>query len=181
MVDPATFEVDNPLPDGACWFRIITNSKHITRDKTLHPQALKRGQFTPPSPPKAWSHELSGAARCFFSTAPELEQYCENFVRGIRDRLIASGKPVPSAVKFAGAICRDASDLRFQVGNTRADTAHTPYDHDPAHADFVSFGTTDDLSLVPVELELRKRLRLIFPAEVQMLVSDCAQSRVAGI
>jgi hypothetical protein len=171
MIDPATFGVDNPLPDGACWFRIVTNAKHITRDKTLHSQAFK-SQFTPPDTPKAWSHELSGAARCFFATVQDAENYCEAFVQNIRNRYLAQGKTAPSFLQFAGLVCRDASSLRFQLKNFETDTAYTPDGNDTAHADFVTFGTTDDQSLKPIEQELRERLRLVLPPDVQILIAE---------
>ena len=111
----------------------------------------------------------------------EVENYCEAFVQGIRNRMIANGKMVPGFVQFAGLLCRDALSLRFQVGNLKTDTAYTPDVTDPVHVDFVTFETTDEASARLIEKELRQQLRLIFPTEIQIVIADCAQSRPAGV
>jgi hypothetical protein len=168
--DTSTFVVDDPLPDGACWFRVITNKGHITKDQTLNATALQRQFGAPDDPAKAWSHELSGVARCFFSTAKEARDYCEAFVQSIREKRQAEGKQVFSYLQFEGVAYCPADKLRLRAGNARTDTAYTPDDRDQAHADFVTFGTTDAPSLKLIEAQLLNRIRVLRPAELDELI-----------
>jgi hypothetical protein len=70
-------QIDQPLPDEACWFRFVTNSDHVTSDQTLHYQALKGAQFSA-STGKPWQHELSGAVVGKPDSASGIEQKPES-------------------------------------------------------------------------------------------------------
>ena len=99
---------EGSVPDHECWYRLLTNSDHVTRDGTVHYQALKRSAFKPPDQ-KPWAHELSGR---LVSLAGDVIGEAEARVAKIRRTLTQRNKSVPSKIRFAGVACATASELR---------------------------------------------------------------------
>jgi hypothetical protein len=60
MLQQPNFQENAPVQNGECWYRVLTNARHITKDGSVQAQALK-GRGTPIAiNGKPWSHELSG-------------------------------------------------------------------------------------------------------------------------
>ena len=59
MQAPAGLIPDAPVPEYERWYRLLTNTDYVTREGTVHYQALKGKAFQAPER-KPWAHELSG-------------------------------------------------------------------------------------------------------------------------
>lgn len=59
MCHPNNLTEGEPVPDGECWYTVLTNDRHITSAGTVHAQALK-GRRIATSTGMPWSHEMSG-------------------------------------------------------------------------------------------------------------------------
>lgn len=64
MSDRSQLRKKHPLPDDETWLRNLTNSDHVTRDGTVHMQALKTPALSRPDAidDVPWACELSGRA-----------------------------------------------------------------------------------------------------------------------
>ena len=166
------FSIDQPLPDGECWFRCLTNTGHVTSAGTIHHSALK-GQFSP-SQGKQWAHELSGLVVSLMGDVPQIETHAHARIAEIRKKLIDKGKPVPHAIQFAGVASATTDELRATAPDrARTDVVYTPLDHNPAHADVVTYQTTSETTLDPVRYWLVTILRVTPATELSLLVSSC--------
>ena len=168
------FTVDQPLPDGECWFRCLTNKDHVTSAGTVHHAALKgKGAFSP-SQGKKWAHELSGSVVSLMGDVPQIETHAHARIAEIRKKLIDKRKPVPRAIQFAGVASATTDELRATaMDRARIDVIYTPLDHNPAHADVVTYQTTSETSLDPVRYWLVTILRVTSATELSLLVSSC--------
>jgi hypothetical protein len=176
QASPALVE-DQPVPDGECWFRVITNKRHITSDGSLHPQALRKGAFAQ-SAGKPWAHELSGDLTSLAGDIPRLAQ---ERVDHARNGFVSRGQNVPSGVVFAGVACATAQELRVAVaGIPDRDVLYTPHPADNAHADVVTYGTTTDESLEPVRAWLITVLRGIFPQDIAARIGTCGRQAASA-
>jgi len=164
-------QTDRPLPDDACWFRFVTNSDHITRDQTLHYQALKGAQFSPSDPGKPRQHELSGAVVGKPDSADQIRARGEARLRSIRDGYAKRGQQTPSKIRFMGVACAAASKLRFELDGVVTNTAYTPEQANPAHSDIITFNSTTDASIDPVRHRLIKILRIVVPTNIDQIVT----------
>ncbi|MGV7215908.1 hypothetical protein [Bradyrhizobium sp. UFLA05-112] len=162
------FETDKPLPDSACWYRFLTNADHVTRDQTVHYQALKGGQFSS-SAGKPWQHELSGAVVGNPDSADQIRARGEARIQTIRDGFVAKGKVAPSKIKLVGVAFAAASHLRVDVQGIRTDTAYTPDNGNPSHSDFVTFSSTNDQSIDPVRHWLMQTLAVLPQAKIEQI------------
>jgi hypothetical protein len=165
-----TFPVAQPLPDGECWFRCVTNTGHVTSAGTIHHSALK-GQFSP-SHGKQWAHELSGLVVSLMGDVPQIETHAHARIAGIRQKFIDKGKPIPRAIQFAGVASATTDELRARVPDrARTDVIYTPLEH-PAHADVVTYQTTSE-PLDTVRDWLMTILRVTSATNLSLLVSSC--------
>jgi hypothetical protein len=169
------FIVDQPLPDGECWFRCLTNMDHVTSAGTVHHAALKgKGAFSP-SQGKKWAHELSGSVVSLMGGVSQIETNAHARIAEIRKKLMDEGKPVPRAIQFAGIASATAAELRATaLDRARTDVVYTPLDHNPAHADVVTYQTTSD-TLDPVRDWLMTILRVTYATNLSLLVSSCGK------
>jgi hypothetical protein len=163
-------QIDQPLPDEACWFRFVTNSAHVTSDRTLHYQALKGAQFSP-SIGKLWQHELSGAVVGKPDSADQIRDQAEARINSIKQGFANRGQAVPSKVRFMGVACATASKLRAKIAGIDANTAYTPDPNNLAHTDVVTFSSTNDASIDPVRYWLMKKLKIILPAQIEQIIA----------
>lgn len=180
MCDGSALVEDQPLHDDACWFRTITNEDHVTRDGTLHYQALKGTQFSPADPGKTWDHELSGRTMCLAGDVRKIAFDGEHRVAAIRIGFVGRGKVAPSKIKFVGVASARAIEIRKDFGAVRSDTAYTPFKDDPSHSDIVTFGTASDADVEQVRYWLQTTLRITSSANLHALVSSCGSSVAAA-
>ena len=166
---------DKPLHDDACWFRTLTNEDHLTRDGTLHYQALKGTQFGPADPGLPWDHELSGRALCLAGDLSEIEADGEARIEAIKSKYAASGKRLPSKIKFVAVASATAIEVRHDFGVVKSDTAYTPNGSDDAHSDLVTFGTSSDADVDEVRFWLQTKLRITKANNLQILISSCGR------
>ncbi|MBR0848329.1 hypothetical protein JQ543_11315 [Bradyrhizobium diazoefficiens] len=141
----------------------------MTKDRTVHYQALKGAQFSA-SDAKPWDHELSGAVVGVPDSAEQIRARGEAQVHAARNNFVAKGLKVPSKIQFSGVAHADAIQLKNAVGGIRTDTAYTPETDNPSHADFITFHSTSDQSLDPVRYWLLKTLRVVVPSEIEKIV-----------
>ena len=169
---------DGPVAGNECWFRVVTNEDHITRDRTLHYQALKGKQFCP-SLGKKWSHELSGRIVSLAGDKASIERQARSFIQDVRNRYQANnpGKKVPDKFIFAGVACRRVADLRSpSLRRLTSDVVYTPEPADCAHSDIVLYGAKQDADVNPIRDWLRGALRVITPSQLNLLVSSCGEA-----
>jgi hypothetical protein len=167
----AVLTVDKPLPDGERWFRVLTNRDHITKDGTLHYQAIKK-QFQPSDDGKPWAHELSGRVVSEAGDIKAIIADAEGRIEQICEKYRQRGERVPSKIGFVGVAYRSAEHLRASIGNVIVDVLFTPGD-DPAHADTVTYGTASEDDLDSVRAHLVKTLRIIERKEIDRLLGSC--------
>jgi hypothetical protein len=159
--------IDQPLPDGECWIRVVTNTDHITPSRTVHYQAFKGKAFAASDPGKSWAHELSGRVVSRAGSAAEIVADGERRVENARENLRRANKPVPSKISFVGVMCARATQLRaFPEGKVRTDVLFTPiiepaFGEDPAHSDVVTYNTNEDADIDSVRNWLMKTVRVI--------------------
>ena len=166
--------IDKPLLDASCWYRFLTNTDHVTKDRTVHYQALKGAQFTS-STGKPWDHELSGAVVGAPDSAEQIRVSGEAKVEAARQKFVARGAKVPSKIQFAGIAHAEGIELRNTIEGIRTDTAYTPLTDNRSHSDFVTFHSTSDFSLDPVRYWLIKTLQVISPSEVEKIAPKLAE------
>jgi hypothetical protein len=173
MQAPRGLVPDAPVPGSECWYRLLTNTDHVTRDGTVHYQALKRGAFQPPPEQKPWAHELSGRMA---SLVANVSDDAETVIEDIRNRFVQQGKPLPSKICFAGLACAVSSELRTVTAlDIATDVVYSPLLEDHAHSNFVTYNTAADEDLDPVRDWLRTILRVIKPQDVEVRIASCGQ------
>ena len=161
---------ENPVPDNECWYRLLTNRDFVTRDGTVHYQALKGKAFRS-SDQKPWAHELSGRIA---SLVKDIVVEAESQIKRIQQGFAHRNQPIPSKIRFVGIACATASDLRSistQVFAT--DVIYTPLPTDSAHSDFVTYETNSNEDLDPVRFLLMETLNVIEPNEIGSQISSC--------
>jgi hypothetical protein len=161
---------NSSVPDCECWYRVLTNKDHVTKDGRVHNQALKSRAFIQ-STNRPWAHELSGRLSSLVQNIEkEAQEAAESARRGFVDR----GLPVPSKVCFSGVACARAVELRAsQDVNLPTDVVYTPLSTDNAHADFVTYATVSDDDLHPVRAWLKGNLRVIRPEDIGASIASC--------
>ena len=166
------FIVDQPLQDGECWFRCLTNKDHVTSAGTVHYQALK-GAFST-SAEKTWAHELSGSVGSLMGGVSQIEIFARTRIAGIRKNFLERGQIIPSKIQFVGVASATAAELRATVPDrAKTDVIYTPLEH-PAHADVVTYQTTND-TLDPVRYWLMTILRVTYATNLSLLISSCGK------
>lgn len=148
----------DPVGDEECWIRELTNTDYVTRDGTVHRQALKKK--LEPSSLAGWSHEMSGR---LLSLANDVVARGEASAERQRERFREQGKSAPSKIAFVGVACATAGKLRGLLpGVVVTDVVFTPIDQDdPAHADFVAADLTSDDKVEQVQDALLENLRVL--------------------
>jgi hypothetical protein len=177
MCDGSALLKDQPLHDDACWFRILTNEDHLTRAGTLHYQALKGPQFGTADPCMPWDHELSGRALCLAGDASQIEADGKARIEAIKVKFAATGRGLPSKIKFVAVASATAIEVRHSFGVVRSDTAYTPNGSDNAHSDLVTFGTSSDADVDVVRSWLQTNLRITKANNLRVLISSCGQAQ----
>ena len=163
---------DNPIPDCECWYRLLTNRDHVTRDKTVHYQALKRGAFQLPEQDRPWARELSGRLS---SLVADICAEAEVEVERIRRLFVERGQKVPSKICFAGVACSAGYELRTTIEVVRTDVVYSPSSTDDAHSDVITYQTVSDEDLDPVRNWLMKTLRVVKPQDIDVQISSCGR------
>jgi hypothetical protein len=171
---PLNLIADEPVPDGECWYTVLTNSDFITSDGTLHTQALK-GKRISQAIGKQWSHELSGRLVSLAGDVAAITADAEDRVANARQNFINKGAKVPSKIKFVGVACAKAVEVRTPVPNRpEMDVVFTPdYPYDPAHSDVVTYGTTTHEDVDPAREWLRRTLRIVRLQDLDNLIASC--------
>lgn len=163
---------DAPIPDRECWYRLLTNRDHVTRDDTVHYQALKGGAFQPPEQGKPWAHELSGRLS---SIVADICAEAEAEVERIRHRFLERGRNAPSKIRFVGVACAAGLELRTKIEAVSTDVVYSPLSTDAAHSNFVTYQTISNEDLDPVRNWLMKTLRVINPQCIDIQISSCGR------
>lgn len=162
---------DDSVPAHECWYRVLTNSSHITRDGTVHYQALKRQAFRPPKDQKPWAHELSGR---LVSLVDDIVGEAEAQIVKIHENFTRKNKHVPSKIRFVGIACATAAEVRAVVlPAITIDVVYSPLSKDTAHANIVTYQTASDEDLDPVRDWLRETLRVIEPQDINTRITSC--------
>jgi hypothetical protein len=169
----ATFQVDQPIPSDQCWFRFIVRDDYINKDGTLSHQALKgSGAFSAAPPGKPWDHELSGAIVSLAGNIPNIQIGGEKMASDAQARFVASHGKASSKICFAGVICASGRELETVIQGTPVAAVYTPdLPTDPAHSDFVTYGTTTGASIDPIRDWLLFNLRIIRLGQLAQLAS----------
>jgi hypothetical protein len=166
------FIVDQPLPDGECWFRCLTNTAHVTSAGTVHHSALKGNGAFSPSQGKKWAHELSGSVVSLIGDVPQIETHAHTRIAAIHKKFVEQGKKIPSKIQFAGVASATTDELRAAAPDrARTDVIFTPLEH-PAHADVVTYQTTTE-TLDHVCHWLTEILRVTAVTNLSLLVISC--------
>lgn len=164
---------NEPVVDGECWFRVLTNTDYVTSDNTVHYQALKKSAFRE-SDGKPWSHEMSGRLVALAGKVDDIVAHAESRAQQIRERLTAQGKPVPRKIGFVGVACATVREICDQSEClTPRNVVYTPLADDSAHSDLVTFQTTSDEELDPVRNWLMAGLRVVRGTDVVRLIEGC--------
>lgn len=161
---------NTPVPDGDCWFRVLTNKDHATSDGTVHYQALKGGVFRA-SVGRAWTHELSGRIASEAGAHDDVADAAEAQVGAVRQKYLNRGEPVPSKIMFRGIAVATTQELRN--AQLATDVMYTPRTEDAAHTDFVTYNTVTNEDIDPSREFLRKTLRVISPSELRQRLPVC--------
>ncbi|MBP1297568.1 hypothetical protein ACVL91_009666 [Bradyrhizobium elkanii] len=161
---------------GDCWFRFIIDSRWITEDEILSEQALKRGSIGEANG-RPWNHEVSGRLN---SMTADVQADGEAFVAAIVSGLQNPQKR-PKHLCFAGVAFNSPKNLATQIGNIRTGVFHTPIDlpdrfASPAHADFVTFGSSDH-DLDAIRTWLQENLKVLKAAQLSKMPSVCSSSQ----
>lgn len=173
MCDKALLVRDEAVPDPECWYRVLTNKDHVTRDNTIHFQALKTTAFSV-TKQKAWTHELSGR---LVRLAGDIVTEAEDRLTRIRKAYVDRGQSVPSKIAFVGVGFATAQELRAPDGcSVQREVVYTPLLEDSAHSDFVTFDTHTDSEVDPVRYWLIKVLRVVSPQNLGELVATSANA-----
>jgi hypothetical protein len=168
---------DAPIPGSECWYRRLTNRDHVTRDGTVHYQALKGKQFRRPEN-KPWTHELSGGLR---SRTPDICAEAEAEIERIRQNYVQQGRQCPSKICFMGVACATASELRAaDLDPIVTDVVYSPLPMNGAHSNFITYETDSDEDLDPVRHWLMKTLRVIEPQDVEVQITSCGSPPVSA-
>lgn len=156
-----------PIPDSECWFRLLTNTAHITREGRVHSSALK---FCDADNGRSWMVELSGAIVSLHKDAADIAHLGNKRVEDARLSHIAAQKPIPSKLQFCGAACASTETLRIGVGAITTDVIYTPLKDNRAHSDFVIRNSRD---IVLVREWLTKVLSVVSQHNLPDLVATC--------
>ena len=162
---------DASVPDHDCWYRVLTNNDHITRDGTVHYQALKRQAFRPPKDQKPWAHELSGR---LVSLVDDIVGEAEAQIVKIHANFARKNKPIPSKIRFVGIACATAAEIRAAtLPVITIDVVYSPLPTDTAHANIVTYQTNSDEDLDPVRDWLRETFHVIEPQDINLRITSC--------
>jgi hypothetical protein len=118
-----------PADEADIWLRNITDKKHIRSDGKLRNNVFTGKAIAQGNEARSWAHELSGRLLSLTNDfEAEGQQYCKNRGR-----------------TFMGVMYASVQSLRAAVDGIRTDVYYTPIESvDQAHADFVTFGSTDE-------------------------------------
>jgi hypothetical protein len=172
MPQSAPFLVDQEIPGDECWFRFIIHEKYINSDGTLSHQALKGTGAFSDAQAKPWAHELSGAIVSLAGKISDIQAAGEKMALDAQQKWIAShGKP-SRKIYFAGAACASGQALKAVVEGIQTAAVYTPDPLiDPAHSDFVTYGSTTSASLDPVKDWLLFNLRVVRQNQLSQLAN----------
>ena len=173
MQAPPGLIPDAPVPGCECWYRLLTNTDYVTREGTVHYQALKGKVFKAPQERKPWAHELSGQ----LASLADIRNEAEVAVQRIHEGYIQRGQTIPSKMLFTGVACALARELRTVIADIRpTDIVYSPLPTDRAHSNFVTYQTASDEDLDPVRHWLMKTLRVIKPQDIEVRIASCGQA-----
>ena len=180
MCPPASLTDGSPVPGDECWYTVLTNSRHITKDGTVHAQALMGRRIAPSTGGRAWSHEMSGRLVSLAGDLAAVEADAQARVQDAQASYAASnGKPA-SNINFVGIACAKADDLRTVFnGQFSTDVMYTPT-ADTAHSDIVIFNATTDVQIESMRDWLLPKLIGITPDKLNLLVTTCGAMVVAS-
>jgi len=159
--------VDDPLPNGECWFRLITETKHITGDQTVHGSALR---FHEADARKGWKSELSGCIASLHSGPDEITARGEALVSQRLQWFLDNNRKVQKGIRYCGVVCAKSEDLRGMVNGLETDVVYTPRLENQTHSDFIIRNTKEYNGAIDW---LTKTLKVIKPEAVNSLFSSC--------
>src|SRR5579872_1000111 len=104
MPPPDKPTANAPVPDGECWYKVLTNKRHITTDG-ISPQAFK-GNAIAVVVGKPWTHEMSGRIVSLAGNQTAIEADAHARVTDTQTKYAASHNGVvASNIIFAGVAC----------------------------------------------------------------------------
>ncbi|MFZ5693534.1 MAG: hypothetical protein ACOY5F_20050 [Pseudomonadota bacterium] len=134
------------------WYRIITDKKYLRADGRLRSSAFTGKAIAPPRGKRDWNHELSGR---LLSLAGDVSSHAKAFC-------------VANSKLFVGVMHSQVDKLRFEIGAVTSDVRYTPRPDDEAHADFVTYNSTED-DLPDIRDRLQEIVRVLNPTELNKL------------
>lgn len=149
-----------PAASDDSWLRPITNETHI-RHGAVHHAQFKRWLASPRDPSRPWKLELSGR---LCSLVTSVSEDADERVRQQQERLKASNKAVPSAIKYCGVLHAPADYIR-QTNGLDCDVIYDPTKEDIAHAVIVIRDKGQDQILTVTEI-LLTRLQFLARDEI---------------
>lgn len=142
----------DPASDDDTWFRVITDEEYLRADGRLKNRAFTGKAIAPPKGEREWQHELSGRLLSFaLNVETEAKEFCTSVQKD-----------------FAGVMYSAVAALRFAIGKVTTDVRYTPLESDKAHADFVSFKSTEE-DLPAIRDKLQELVRALKPTQLGSL------------
>jgi hypothetical protein len=172
LVEPGMSALDNDH-----WLRNLTNRSHVTRDGTVHRQALKKPAID--KNPSSGNHELSGRLRSYAGTIDEIQLNGKLMVERIHSKFTQANKVIPSVIEFVGIAHAAVGALRWQKieQEQHTDVIYEPTCEDKAHANVTAYGYNTDEDLDLLYQELQKKLKVTKTADIPALFNDGLQSQ----
>ena len=172
---PDNLQPDSPASDGMCWYRVLTNTRHITAEGTVQSQALK-GHTISAAIGKLWSHEVSGRLVSLAGDVAAIEADAHQRVTNIRSSYAASHNGViASNIVFVGVACAKSEEIRKVIlDHFRMECVYTPQPpQDIAHSDIAIYAVETDANLEDVRDWLLRTLRAVRSNNLTTLVTAC--------
>jgi hypothetical protein len=136
------------VPGDENWFRVLVFETFINSDRVAE-GALKKGAIRD-SQNRGWQHELSGRRSSLAGGANEIDGDAVGYIAIARQQKEREGTRPSPEFGYRGIAYATAGELRGDItADIQADVIHTPIENpdpfqDEAHADFVTFNSTDD-------------------------------------
>jgi hypothetical protein len=168
------------VPSDECWYTVLTNSRHITAEGSVHSQALK-GKRISAAIQRTWAHEMSGRLVSLSGDIAAIEADARQRVSDAQLRYSASNNgKIASNIMFIGVACARAGGLRGIIKNQiTSDVIYTPQQpHDMGHSDVAFFNSTE-ADLEDIRDWLLPRLRGIRPQRLHLLVGSCGDDQLS--
>ncbi|MGH6642963.1 hypothetical protein [Hypericibacter sp.] len=125
-------QTGEPAEGSDVWIRAVTNTTHV-RKTAIHHGQFKKWLGPPNEAGGSWKVELSGR---LLSLVESISADANRRIGIQKDKLIADGKPVPSALQYCGVLYCIVDSVR-QSTFASCDVLYDPQPDDTAHSNVV--------------------------------------------